>query len=642
VVGEYVPGTDGTMQLERRHHWGRWIDDLVAEEIDTDHDRSLETTLTPITDLLGNVELLTDSSGRIVERITYDPDGTPHVFGEDTTRPTITRIAWTGNGTGPAGTVAAGVLEISLSEPIDEASLARLVATLTPDGGVAQTLTASLTPDRRGLVLSGGSLTAGQPATLHLAGLADPTGNVSFPLEETLAVADVEAYAVLADTAPPKLTAVLDTTDGLLLAFDEPVVAVPGVALGAAVTLMRSGLPLDGTTTRLAPNVLQWTPTPGGAGSAWQLGGEVRFTEARLTDTSAEPKPLAAGVLPLPVTHLTTEVTKPLAAYAAPTDSHPRASSAYGLTTLFQGRTWHPDLGLYHYRARWYDPTLANFLERDPAGDQDSPSRYQGMGFNSPNVLDPAGEYEADVHYGLTFYLAVEAGYSRGEAAIVANHDLLTDFNPESHPNRNAAEGNWEPVFEYHFPIDPETGRVVPGSPVAHSRVERARSLAELGTGLHVLQDSYGHRNAYRGNIVEQAQAQGEIEGATIRAGVRVLGLAKNQKEGVTHEVRPEWTERFGLKAAGHATDWTFVEPAIARSCAIATFEALIGYRLRSKAISKSTTGVLSARWVFLAPEVAEFVTADTIAAKRAWLEEHVPGVVGGMPWEDVSLPLGP
>ncbi|NOZ95763.1 MAG: hypothetical protein GXP47_13645, partial [Acidobacteria bacterium] len=114
VVLEYVQAAGSTTwQPERRHIWGRWIDDLAVEQVDTDGDGSLETTLYPITDLLGSVQLLTDDAGTIVERITYDPDGTPHFESADTTRPSVTRVAWTGDGTLPTGdTVTAQAFEI--------------------------------------------------------------------------------------------------------------------------------------------------------------------------------------------------------------------------------------------------------------------------------------------------------------------------------------------------------------------------------------------------------------------------------------------------------------------------------------------------------------------------------------------------
>ena len=71
VVAEYVQEAGGPgWELDRRHHWAHWIDQLAAEEVDTDGDGEIDKTLFPITDLLGSVQLLTDENGEIVERIT--------------------------------------------------------------------------------------------------------------------------------------------------------------------------------------------------------------------------------------------------------------------------------------------------------------------------------------------------------------------------------------------------------------------------------------------------------------------------------------------------------------------------------------------------------------------------------------------
>jgi RHS repeat-associated protein len=37
----------------------------------------------------------------------------------------------------------------------------------------------------------------------------------------------------------------------------------------------------------------------------------------------------------------------------------------------YTGRRWDPDLELYYYRARWYDPQLGTFLQTDPIGSLD-------------------------------------------------------------------------------------------------------------------------------------------------------------------------------------------------------------------------------------------------------------------------------
>ena len=125
VVAEYVQEAGGTgYQLDRRKTWGQWIDDLVTEQVDTTHDGALDSTLYPVKDLLGSVQLLTDETGKIVERVEYDADGTPHFFSGDANPPRVTRVAWTGDGNRPTGdTVNPTAFEIGFSEPLMPASV---------------------------------------------------------------------------------------------------------------------------------------------------------------------------------------------------------------------------------------------------------------------------------------------------------------------------------------------------------------------------------------------------------------------------------------------------------------------------------------------------------------------------------------
>jgi RHS repeat-associated protein len=66
-------------------------------------------------------------------------------------------------------------------------------------------------------------------------------------------------------------------------------------------------------------------------------------------------------------------------------------SSTIGNTTLFQGREYDSETGLYYFRARYYDPELGRFLSSDPMGYQDSMNLYQAFNCNPVNFLDPLG-----------------------------------------------------------------------------------------------------------------------------------------------------------------------------------------------------------------------------------------------------------
>ena len=64
------------------------------------------------------------------------------------------------------------------------------------------------------------------------------------------------------------------------------------------------------------------------------------------------------------------------------------ASHPFGYT----GRRWDPDLGLYYYRARWYDPQLGTFLQTDPIGAKDYINLYSYVGLEPGNATDPSGK----------------------------------------------------------------------------------------------------------------------------------------------------------------------------------------------------------------------------------------------------------
>ena len=79
-----------------------------------------------------------------------------------------------------------------------------------------------------------------------------------------------------------------------------------------------------------------------------------------------------------------------------------RAYGAYGETSSAQmaghpfgytGRRWVDELGLYYYRARWYDPELGTFLQPDPIGSLDYVNLYAYVGLEPGNATDPTGLY---------------------------------------------------------------------------------------------------------------------------------------------------------------------------------------------------------------------------------------------------------
>ncbi|MEA3052890.1 MAG: hypothetical protein QOG72_1793 [Sphingomonadales bacterium] len=57
----------------------------------------------------------------------------------------------------------------------------------------------------------------------------------------------------------------------------------------------------------------------------------------------------------------------------------------------YTGQVWLPELGMYHYKARTYSPTLGRFLQTDPIGYDDGINWYDYGGGDPVNNTDPSG-----------------------------------------------------------------------------------------------------------------------------------------------------------------------------------------------------------------------------------------------------------
>jgi len=72
-------------------------------------------------------------------------------------------------------------------------------------------------------------------------------------------------------------------------------------------------------------------------------------------------------------------------------DEYGVRASAYTSRFQYTGQMWLPDAGLYHYRARAYDPNLGRFLQTDPIGYAAGANLYAYVGGDPVNRVDPSG-----------------------------------------------------------------------------------------------------------------------------------------------------------------------------------------------------------------------------------------------------------
>jgi RHS repeat-associated protein len=88
----------------------------------------------------------------------------------------------------------------------------------------------------------------------------------------------------------------------------------------------------------------------------------------------------------------------------------------------FTGQRWEPGLGLYDYRARFYDPALGRFLQPDPIvpepGNPQGLNRYAYVYSNPLRYTDPTGHCPWCIAIG--FGVLIGAGVSYG-VQVAAN-----------------------------------------------------------------------------------------------------------------------------------------------------------------------------------------------------------------------------
>ena len=239
--------------------------------------------------------------------------------------------------------------------------------------------------------------------------------------------------------------------------------------------------------------------------------------------------------------------------------------------------------------------------------------------------------FESDVHFGLTQWLALQAGFDAQAATIIATGNQRVDSGDMQYVDLGLMYGRLvkddvgaRRAGAYHYPSSgrvpaaPELRVVTPYGDQARKLAiaatkmhrEHARSaLYELGEALHILQDSWAHQGVP--DIPQPAEPFFICDPA------RAWGHPK---------ARGGWNS--------HKADLTMYWPTDTVSMAKATYDILTQYP-ELEGFKRAPRS-----WDDIRPALSRFVAASTKAEKKNWFVAEGLSDVSFL--EGISLPDGP
>ncbi|MCS0581071.1 DUF6531 domain-containing protein [Massilia pinisoli] len=195
--------------------------------------------------------------------------------------------------------------------------------------------------------------------------------------------------------------------------------------------------------------------------------------------------------------------------------------NAFEMNLRLPGQVYDAETGLHQNYFRDFDPALGRYTTPDPMGLAGGINPYLYVGDNPLTNVDPLGLYQSDIHYYMTFFLAMAAGIDYADARTIALATQYVDNNPVTRPldESNVLTKMLSPFWNqnqlarYHFVLweqQPNGRAVFSGdTDVTHHQSTQLDQLfaasenaptqcAKLqffGEYLHAFEDTFSHRN---------------------------------------------------------------------------------------------------------------------------------------------------